>query len=122
MVSDFKELKVWQKAIEFVVLVYKLSAGFPKCEIYGLTSQIRRAAVSVTGNIAEGSGKFSSADFKRFLCISFGSLKEVENYLIIANRLEYLNDEGLKCAKRDCDEVGKMLNGLIKYLKEKVSK
>ncbi len=119
MVSGFKKLKVWQKAADFVVLIYEVSGRFPQREIYGLTSQIRRAGVSISGNIAEGSGKFSDAEFKRFLCISYGSVKEVETCLIMCDRLRYLGSGEFEILLNDCCEISKMLAGLIKYFENK---
>ncbi len=90
---NFKELKVWQKAIDFVVEIYQLTETFPDREKFGIISQIQRAAVSITCNISEGSGKSSNKDFNRFLEMALGSSNEVENLLIISYKLNYLNKE-----------------------------
>ena len=88
--KTFQDLIVWQKAHELVLGVYRASAGFPKSELYGLTSQLRRACVSVPANVAEGFGRRSKAEKSRFLNISQGSLEEVRYYLILARDLRYL--------------------------------
>ena len=90
--KNFKKLKVWQKGIELVVDIYNKSQTFPKEEIYGLTSQIRRSSVSIPSNIAEGSGRNSDKEFNRFLDISLGSSFELETQLIIAHKLKFLSD------------------------------
>src|SRR6266850_1089288 len=92
-VRNYQELIVWQKAMDLVVEVYTISKTFPREEIYGLTSQLRRAAVSVPSNIAEGQGRRTTADFLRHLSISYGSLREVETQILIAQRLKYLVQE-----------------------------
>ncbi len=89
MLRSYRDLLVWQKAVELALLVYRLSEGFPRREIYGLTSQVRRAAVSVPSNIAEGYGRSSRKEYVQFLSIAQGSLKEMETQTIIAQRLGY---------------------------------
>ena len=91
--KNFKNLKVWQRGIELVVDVYKKTNNFPNEELYGLTSQIKRSAISIPSNIAEGSGRGSKKDFNRFLDISLGSSFELETQLIIAKRLDFINDD-----------------------------
>ena len=117
MTSDFKQLKVWQKAMSFAELIYKSTGRFPTSERFGMTSQIRRAVVSISANIAEGCGKSTKKDFIRFLHIAYGSVKEVENYLILASRLNYLNSNQVEEATTRCHEVSKMLFSLIRVLK-----
>jgi four helix bundle protein len=117
MTSDFKNLKVWQKAMSFAELIYQQTKRFPPAERYGLTSQIRRAVVSISANIAEGCGKSTKKDFIRFLHIAYGSVKEVENYLILASRLKYLNASQVEEAELRCQEVSKMLFSFIRVLK-----
>lgn len=114
--KDFKKLKVWQKGIEMVVDIYKTSKSFPKEELYGLTSQIRRCAISVPSNIAEGSGRNSDKDFHRFLDISLGSSFELETQLIIANKLEYLPDNEFDELTKKIQEEQKMITGLQKSI------
>jgi len=116
---DFRGLEVWKKSIDLVEKVYFVTKKFPEGEKFGLISQIRRASVSVSSNIAEGCGRRTSRDFVGFLYNSFGSLKEVECQLIIANRLGYLGGDVFKGIMRDIDDVGKMLHGFIKYVREK---
>ena len=91
--ANYRDLIVWQKAMDLVQAVYKITAGFPKEELYGLTSQLRRAAVSIPSNIAEGQGRRTTGDFQRFLAIANGSLREVETQILIAKRLNYLHNE-----------------------------
>jgi four helix bundle protein len=109
-----KDLKVWQKSIDFVVEIYEATSTFPKEEIYGLTSQIRRASVSVPSNIAEGYGRFSDKELIRFLFISLGSASEVETQLIICNRLNYLKEIDFNHLSQFNNEIIKMLAGLIR--------
>lgn len=91
----FEKLDVWQKSVEFADQIYRCTAFFPNDEKFGLMSQLRRAAVSISSNIAEGSGRKSSNDFIRFLSIAYGSVMECVSQLHIANRLNYINDETL---------------------------
>ena len=109
-----KDLKVWQKSIDMVVEIYHLTSNFPKEELYGLTSQIRRASVSIPSNIAEGYGRFSDKELVRFLFISLGSASEVETQLIICNRLNYLLEKDFNNLSQLNNEIIKMLAGLIK--------
>lgn len=116
-----KDLDVWKKGMDIVVAIYKLTEGFPKHEIYGLTSQIRRAAVSVPSNIAEGASRQTTKEYIQFLYIALGSLKEMETQLILASRLEYIEDEEYNKLIENTDSIGQMLVGLIKYLKRKLN-
>jgi len=116
MITHYKEMVVWKKAIQMVADIYKLTRTFPKEEIYGLTSQLRRAAVSVPSNIAEGHARGGRAEYKQFLIISRGSLAEVETQLIIAERLDYATQAQLAPIISLHEEVGKMLNALLKKL------
>lgn len=120
MLESYRDLKVWQKAMDMVVNCYKLSQTFPKDEIYGLTSQLRRAAVSVPANIAEGYGRGSRKEYLQFLTIAQGSLKEAETHLMIAQRLEYVTQAQIESTLIHTEEVGKMLGTLIRTLKEKI--
>ena len=115
--QDFKDLKVWEKSHAMVLDVYRLTRAFPKEELYGLTSQLRRASVSIPSNIAEGCGRGSDADFARFLKISMGSACELEYLLFLAVELEMLKNENFKDLSVDLVEVKKMLTGLLKKLK-----
>ncbi|KAB2846135.1 MAG: four helix bundle protein [Melioribacteraceae bacterium] len=104
---NFTDLIVWQKAHQLVLAIYKLREGFPKTETYGLTSQIRRAAVSIAANIAEGFKKKGALDKVRFMNISEGSLEEVKYYLILAKDLGYIKEHGLDGI---ANEVSKLLS------------
>jgi four helix bundle protein len=108
------KLKVWQRSIDFVIEIYKLTEEFPKSELYGLTSQMRRAAVSIASNISEGAGRNSRKEFKQFLSISQGSVAELETQLIIAEKLGYCSD--INSLFSELDEISKMIIGLIKTL------
>ncbi|AZA72929.1 four helix bundle protein [Chryseobacterium indoltheticum] len=115
--ANFKELLVWQKSINFVTEIYELTNDFPKNEMYGLISQIRRASISIPSNIAEGNSRRSVADYLQFLKIARGSCAEVETQLIIAQNLKFLNEEHYLKLNQDIIEISKMLNGLINSLK-----
>jgi four helix bundle protein len=115
-VKHYQELIAWQKAMDLVEEVYKVSRRFPREEIYGLTSQLRRAAVSIPSNIAEGQGRRTTADFLRHLSISYGSLLELETQLLIATRLNYLAPEKCNEILKMAGEVGRILNGLMSSL------
>jgi len=117
--NDFRELIVWQKSIDLVDKVYQISNSFPKEEMYSLTSQIRRSAISIPSNIAEGFGRKSTPDFIHFLHIARGSLYEFQTQLEISKRIKYLSENNLLLMIQDCKEVEKMLNGLIKSLANK---
>ena len=109
----YKDLIAWQKSMDLVETVYRATANFPREEVYGLTSQLRRAAVSVSSNIAEGQGRKLPADFKLFLRHSRGSLLEVDTQVQIAHRLNYLTDDVFESLASQVSEVGRILNGLI---------
>jgi len=113
---NFRKLKVYQKAIDFSVLIYELTKTFPKEELFGLTSQIRRAVVSISLNIAEGSGNKSSKEFKRFLEIALRSTYEVMSCLEIALKLNYLKEENHNILIADADEIAAMIVGFSKQL------
>lgn len=115
--KDFKNLKIWQKGINLVVDIYKTSQNFPYEELYGLTSQMRRSAVSIPSNIAEGSGRNSDKEFSRFLDISLGSSFELETQIIIAHKLSFINDEKFNELTHDVQEEQKMITGLQKSIK-----
>src|SRR5210317_1293844 len=102
--KNLKKLKVWQKGIELVVDIYKSTNTFPKEEMYGLTSQIKRSAISIPSNIAEGSGRGSDKDFNRFLDIALGSSFELETQLIITKELEFLSQEDFSKISTSLDE------------------
>lgn len=114
--KNFKNLNVWQNGIELVIDIYKKTEDFPKEEIYGLTSQIKRSAMSIPSNIAEGTGRSSDKDFNRFLDVALGSSFELETQLIIANRLKFLDDIDFNKLNQQIDEEQKMIIGLQKTL------
>ena len=115
--KDFRDLKVWAKAHELALTVYRATSGFPKEELYGLTSQIRRASVSVPTNIAEGCGRGSDADFARFLQIAMGSASEVEYLLLLAHDLKFIDDSVYSVLNLNAVEVKKMIASFIGKLK-----
>jgi len=114
--KSFEKLIVWQKAYDFVLMVYKHSQKFPSSELYGLTSQIRRASVSISANIAEGSERQYKKEFVQFLSIARGSLAEVETYLMLAKDLGYFNEREFIELEKQRKEVGRLLRGLYKSL------
>ena len=113
MLNSYKELKVWQRSIDLVTAVYKLTDTFPKSEVYGLTSQMRRAAVSIPSNIAEGYSRRHRQEYIQFIKIAFGSGAELETQFVIAKQLGYANPEQLKKAEDLLEEAMKMLNKLV---------
>ena len=121
MLKNYKELKVWQKSYILCLDVYKRTGSFPKEEIYGLVSQIRRSAVSVPSNIAEGYGRKTTADYTRFLYIAYGSLCELETQIMLSNDLRFLEPGNLESLRADLSEVERMLKALIKSLENKHS-
>ncbi len=117
MGKSYRDLVAWQKAMDLVTAVYRITASFPREEIYGLTSQLRRAAVSVPSNIAEGQGRRGLAEFRHFLRQASGSLMELETQVLIAERLCYMPPDEASELLQSAAEVGKILNGLIASLK-----
>ena len=114
--KSFRELRVWNKAMDLATLIYSVTAAFPKSEIYGLTSQMRRAAVSIASNIAEGSVRGTRKDFKQFVTIARGSNSELQTQLELARRLEFGIASQVAEAEELTNAVGQMLSGLSKYL------
>jgi four helix bundle protein len=115
----FKELKVWQKSRVLVREVYILTKEFPKAELYGITSQIRRSVISIPSNIAEGAGRNTSKEFLRYLDISLGSSYELETQLILSSDLNFLKIEQYEKLIADLSEIQKMIIGLMQSLKKK---
>jgi four helix bundle protein len=113
--SDYRDLEVWQKARALATCVYRLSATFPRHELFGLSSQMRRAAVSVPCNIAEGHGRRTNADRINFFVIARGSLLEIETQALIATDLEYADVSAADTVVARTMEVTRLLNGLIRY-------
>jgi four helix bundle protein len=116
---SYRDLEVWQKAMGLVVECYRLAKQFPQSEVYGLTSQLQRAAVSVPANIAEGQGRQHKAEFFHFVSIACGSLTELETHIQIAQRSSYMTDEEAKELPCRTGEVGRLLNGLLRFLRTK---
>ena len=119
-IQSFKDLTVWQKAIELSASCYRLTARFPNSETYGMTAQIRRASVSIAANIAEGHGREHTRSFVQFLRIAQGSTKELETHLIIAEKVELVAHDHVEPLVTAIDEVGRMLRSLIRSLENKM--
>ena len=117
-IPGYKNLEVWKQADELAVLIYQITKGYPKEELFGLTSQMRRCAISVPANIVEGYGRRTLKDKNQFYYIARGSLNELEYYLDISFRLNYLTRVDYEKAKNLRDRVGKLLHGLIQSVKE----
>ena len=115
-VQSYRELIAWQKAMDLVTQVYAITARFPEREVFGLTSQLRRCAVSVPSNIAEGQGRLSRGEFKLFLGHARGSLFELQTQISIAERLRYIDQKTHEQALVQAVEVGKIINGLLAAL------
>jgi four helix bundle protein len=114
--QGFRDLVVWQKAMDVVESIYHATQRWPREETYGLRDQVRRAAVSVPANIAEGQGRNSAREFHQFLAVARGSLGEVETHLLIAQRLRYLDEATTEALIRQTTEVGRLLHGLRQSL------
>ena len=119
MAQDFHDLIVWQRAIELSVCIYRLTRSFPKEELYGLTSQMRRASVSVASNIAEGRGRLNPAEFRQFLGLAQGSTYELQTQLLVAKKLGLGRNEAINEAETLSNEVSKMLGSFIQTLNGK---
>ena len=117
MASDYKDLIVWQRAMDLVVDIYSITRHFPADERFGITNQIRRAAVSIPSNIAEGQGRKSTVDFVRFLRIANGSRQEVETQLLVAGHLGFLETEETDALISKLSELGRLLSGLMRSLR-----
>jgi four helix bundle protein len=118
--EDFKDLKVWAKAHQMTLAIYQATRKFPRDEIYGLTSQIRRAAASIGANIAEGCGRRSDAEMKRFVQIARGSASELEYHLLLARDLQLLTGEEFKDLEAKVFEIQRMLASLVQRLQPSV--
>ncbi|HSP94809.1 MAG TPA: four helix bundle protein [Thermoanaerobaculia bacterium] len=117
-IRSYRDLRVWQKAVDLAVDSYRLSRRLPHSEIYGLSSQIQRSATSIPANIAEGHGRKHLGDYLHHLSMANGSLMELETHLMIAARLMFLNSDDLKPVFLQTADVGRMLNGLISKLQD----
>jgi four helix bundle protein len=119
-ISRFRELKAWQLGLDLTEQIYLLSDSFPKSEIYGLTSQMRRSAVSIPSNIAEGNGRDSTKEFLHFIAIAVGSICELETQLLLSHRLNYMKEEELNTVISLLIETKRTTRGLQKSLKDKI--
>lgn len=118
--KNFRDLKVWQKSHDLTLSVYKITKTFPKEELYGLTSQIRRAASSIPANIAEGCGRQGNAEFARFLQIAFGSASELEYHLILSNDLQFIDSEQHQKLENQLLEIKRMLASLLAKVRNEI--
>jgi four helix bundle protein len=118
---NFQKLEVWKKAHELTLAIYRLSANFPSQERYGLTSQLQRASASIGANLAEGCGRETDADYKRFVQMASGSACEVEYHLILARDLALIDEPTHSCLSADINEIKRMLCGLTQYLEKEIA-
>jgi four helix bundle protein len=119
MLRNYKELKVWEKSYQLCLEVYRITKGFPKIEIYSLISQMRRAALSIPSNIAEGYGRKTLSEYLRFPYIAYGSVCELETQIMLSGDLGYLNGTQLSKLQKEVGEIERMLQALIKSLGNK---
>jgi four helix bundle protein len=118
-IKSYRDLKVWQEAMNLAEYCYKLTRAFPKEELYGMTSQIRRSAASVAANIAEGYGRRTRGEYIQFLYIAQGSLKELETHLLLSIRVELALSDSINPVLNQCESVGRLLLLLIRSLENK---
>ncbi|HBR18382.1 MAG TPA: diversity-generating retroelement protein bAvd family protein [Deltaproteobacteria bacterium] len=116
-INSYKDLEVWKKSMDLAVDCYNITKDFPKSETYGICSQLQRAAVSIPANIAEGRGRQYIKEFLHHLSIAYGSLSELETFIMLSERLKYINEDKSKSIILRTTELGRMLNGLQKSLK-----
>ena len=116
-VKSHKDLEVWKRSIELVTKIYNITNNFPNEELYGITSQIRRSAISIPSNISEGAGRQYRKELIQFLYVSLGSLAELETQLIISENLKYLNKNDSEDIQTELTEIRRMILGLIRSLK-----
>jgi four helix bundle protein len=117
MVQNYKQLKIWKRSFQLAIEIYKLTNKFPKSEKYNLTAQLRRAATSISSNIAEGASKHTSTDFQRFLYQAYGSLKEVESLLMLSKELKYVLVRDFQPLAKEIDELARMIYRFIEVIK-----
>ena len=115
-IESYRDLRVWREAMDLAEVCYRLTSGFPRREIFGLSSQLRRSAVSIPANIAEGYGRDSTGSYLQFLKVAQGSLKELETHLILSTRLGFASEGEINAALTRCEAVGKMLRSLIRSI------
>ncbi len=118
-IKSYRDLIVWQKAYQLTLFVYKITMNFPKAEMYGLTSQMRRSAISIPSNIAEGYRRQHTGEYLQFLSIAFGSCGELETQILLAKDIGFFNDNNFGIAYNLCQEISKMLNSLIFLIKKR---
>lgn len=117
--ASYRDLLAWQKAMELITQIYRVSQKFPSEELYGMVSQMRRAAVSIPSNIAEGQGRLTKGEFIQFLGIARGSLLELETQILVAQNLHYLDEPTLENLLGLTSEVGRLVNGLLGAIKKR---
>ena len=115
-IKSFRDLRIWQQGIEIVKEIYLLTAQFPKDEVYGLTSQMKRAAISIPSNVAEGFKRLHSKEFRQFLHVALGSAAELETLLVIANELNLINEAQLNISITKLQYISKMISSLLNKL------
>jgi four helix bundle protein len=115
-VRSYRELVAWQKSMDFVAEIYRVTQDFPKVEQYGITNQLRRAAVSIPSNIAEGQGRQTTGEFRQSLGHARGSLLEAETQILLSERLKFLEHEPASCLLEQASEIGRILSGLLTSL------
>jgi len=118
-VASYRDLLAWQKAMELITQIYRVSQKFPSEGMYGIVSQMRRAAISIPSNIAEGQGRLTQGEFIQFLGIARGSLLELETQILVARNLRYLDEPTLKNLLELTSEVGRLVNGLLSAVKKR---
>jgi four helix bundle protein len=121
-IRSYRDLEVWQRSVDLAIESYRVTAAFPATERYGLTAQVRRCAVSIPSNIAEGRGRATLADFLRHLAIANGSVMEIETQVIIATRLGYVSEDQSQTLLARSGEVGRLLAGLVRALKRRAGR
>lgn len=117
-IRNYKDLNIWKRSIELVKNIYEISNSFPKEELYVLTSQLRRTAISIPSNIAEGFSRFHNKEYRQFLYIALGSCAELETQIIIANYLKYLDDDRFNDIINESEVICKMISNLIKKIND----
>ena len=120
-IKSYNDLDIWKRSIKLVEDIYRLTKSFPKEELYGLTSQMRRAAVSIPSNIAEGFTRFHNKEYKQFLYIALGSCSELSTQIIIASRLKYFGNNKIEQLLNEIDEICRMTMSLIKKINSNLS-
>lgn len=121
MIASYRDLKVWQRAMELTERLYFLTAKLPRDQVYGLSAQMQRAAVSVPSNIAEGHARESTKEYLHYLSIALGSIAELETHLMLCTRLKFLSEDEVAKVLVLSDEIGKMIRGVRRGLKEKLN-